>query len=130
ALSIGLFGFTFPNVHGQSRLVTGLSIPNLLGWAIGLHGATPHLISALNVVVVAVIGYQLLRRRNWLSGAGWATLALLATLGWLMPWYIIWLLPLAAIAPSVKLRGVAVGATLFVVLTFMPVTLPFLKSHS
>ena len=46
-----------------------------------------------------------------------------------MPWYIIWLLPLAAIAPNDKLRGVAVGATAFVILTMMPVTIPFLKSH-
>jgi hypothetical protein len=127
ALSVGLFGFTFPNVHGQSRLVTDLSIPNLLGWALGLGGATPHLVSALNVVVVAVVLYQVLRRRDWLSGAGWATLALLVTLGWLMPWYIIWLLPLAAIAPSARLRTVTVLGTVLVTLSFMPVTLPFLK---
>jgi hypothetical protein len=101
----------------------------MLGWVLGLGGATPGLVSALNVVIVAVVGYQLFRRRDWLSGAGWATVALLATLSWLMPWYIIWLLPLAAIAPNDKLRGVAVGATVFVILTLMPVTIPFLKSH-
>jgi hypothetical protein len=52
----------------------------------------------MNVLIVLVVGYQLLRRRDWLSGAGWATLALLASLGWLMPWYVIWLLPLARCA--------------------------------
>jgi hypothetical protein len=128
-LSVALFGLTFPNVGGQNRLVTDLSIPNILGWGLGLGGATPKLVSVLQVVIVATVGYQLFRRRDWLSGAGWATVALLATLSWLMPWYIIWLLPLAAIAPSVKLRGVAVAATVLVILSFMPVTLPFLKSH-
>ena len=129
ALSLALFGFSFPNVHDQSRLVTDLSIPNLIGWVIGAGGAAPWLVNAMNVVIVGVVVYQLLKRREWLSGAGWATVALLASLGWLMPWYIIWLLPLAAIATDARLRVVALGATLLVTLSFMPVVLPFLKHH-
>ena len=128
-LSVALFGFSFPNVHDQSRLVTDLSIPNLIGWAIGAGGAAPWLVNAMTVVVVGVVGYQLLRRRDWLSGAGWATVALLASLGWLMPWYIIWLLPLAAIAADKRLRIAALVATALVTLSFMPVVLPFLKQH-
>jgi Glycosyltransferase family 87 len=129
ALSLALFGLSFPNVHDQSRLVTDLSIPNLVGWAIGAGGAASWLVNLMQVVIVGVVGYQLLRRREWLSGAGWATVALLASLGWLMPWYIIWLLPLAAIAADARLRVVALGATLLVTLSFMPVVLPFLKHH-
>jgi hypothetical protein len=71
---------------------------------------------------VAVAGYQLLRRREWLAGAGWATLALLASLGWLMPWYLVWLLPFAALASSPRLRRVASAATVFLVVSFLPVT--------
>jgi Glycosyltransferase family 87 len=129
ALSLALFGFSFPNVHDQSRLVTDLSIPNLLGWAIGAGGAASWVVNAMQAVIVGVVAYQLLKRREWLSGAGWATVALLASLGWLMPWYIIWLLPLAAIAADARLRVVALGATLLVTLSFMPVVLPFLKHH-
>lgn len=129
ALSLALFGFSFPNVHDQSRLVTDLSIPNLLGWAIGAGGAASWIVNVMQVVIVGVVAYQLLKRREWLSGAGWATVALLASLGWLMPWYIIWLLPLAAIAADARLRVVALGATLLVTLSFMPVVLPFLKHH-
>jgi hypothetical protein len=128
-LSVALFGFSFPNLHDQSRLVTDLSIPNLVGWVIGAGGAAPWLVNAMNVVVVAVVGYQLLKQREWLSGAGWATLALLASLGWLMPWYIIWLLPLAAIAADKRLRVAALAATALVTFSFMPVVLPFLKRH-
>jgi len=128
ALSLTLFGPALPNVAGQSRLLTGFSVPNLLGWTVGLGGGTPSLVRAMNVVIVAVVGYQLLRRREWLSGAGWATVALLASLGWLMPWYLVWLLPLAAIADGPQLRRVALGATVFLVIAFLPLTGPWLDS--
>ena len=105
------------------------AIPNLIGWVIGAGGAASWVVNAMQVLIVGVVAYQLLKRREWLSGAGWATVALLASLGWLMPWYIIWLLPLAAIATDARLRVVALGATLLVTLSFMPVVLPFLKHH-
>jgi alpha-1,6-mannosyltransferase len=122
ALSVSLFGPTLPNVTGQSQLLTGLSVPNLVGWALGVGGGTPGLIRDMNLVTVAVVAYQLLRRRDWVSGAGWATLSLLVSLGWLMPWYLIWLLPLAAIASNVKLRRAALAATVFLVASFLPAT--------
>ena len=128
-MSVAMFGFTVGNVHDQSRLITDLSIPNLIGWAIGAQGAASWVVNAMQVVIVGVVAWQLFKQREWLSGAGWATVALLASLGWLMPWYIIWLLPLAAIATDARLRVVALGATLLVTLSFMPVVLPFLKHH-
>lgn len=41
--------------------------------------------------------------------AGWATLALLVASAWLVPWYALWLLPLAALAADRRLR-LATGA--------------------
>jgi hypothetical protein len=128
-MSVAIFGFTVGNVSDQSRLVTDLSVPNIVGWAVGAGGAAPWVIDAMEVMVVAVVGYQLFKRRDWLSGAGWATLALLASLAWLMPWYIIWLLPLAGIAADRRLRVAAVAATALVTFSFMPVVLPFLSQH-
>jgi hypothetical protein len=128
-MSVAMFGFTVGNVHDQSRLITDLSVPNLVGWAVGAGGAAPWVLDAMIVVVVAVVVYQLLRGRDWLSGAGWATVALLASIGWLMPWYIIWLLPLAGIAANRRLRIAALAATALVTFSFMPVVLPFLKQH-
>lgn len=121
-LSLALFGPVVPNFSGQSRMLSALSVPNLLGWAIGLGGGTPSLVRDMNVLIVLVVVYQLLRSRDWLSGAGWATLALLASLGWLMPWYVIWLLPLAALASNVRLRRVALAASVFLIIAFMPYT--------
>jgi hypothetical protein len=129
ALSISVFGFTLPNLQDQSTLLTDLSIPNLVGLALGLGGGTPGLLRVADVAVVLSVVYLLRRRRDWLSDAGWATLALVASLAWLVPWYIVWLLPLAALGSSVRLRRAAVAMTVFLALAFIPATGIFLSDH-
>jgi hypothetical protein len=119
ALSLGLFGFSIPNLSEQSSVVTGYSIPNMLGWLVGLGGRTAGLMRVIDVAVVLVVLWQL-RRRDWLAGAGWATIALIAGTSWLMPWYILWALPLAALTRSRWLRRVAVVFSVFLVLSFTP----------
>ena len=42
-------------------------------------------------------------RLDPIDGAGWATVALLLTAGSLLPWYVAWLLPLAALATDRRL---------------------------
>ncbi len=37
---------------------------------------------------------------DWIDGAGWATAAMLVAASSLLPWYVAWLLPLAALAPT------------------------------
>jgi hypothetical protein len=81
----------------------------------------------MEALVILVAVYQLLRlliqpQRDWLAAAGWTTLALIASASWLMPWYMIWLLPLAALARRSSLRVVVVALTLFLVLTLGPDT--------
>ena len=71
------------------------------------------------VVVVAVLVW---RRGDWLTGAGWSTLALVCSLAWLVPWYIVWVLPLAALGSSIRLRRATVVFTVFLVLSFIPAT--------
>lgn len=76
---------------------------------------------ALLVVVVAVLLYRAWKgRADWLVSAGWATLALLLSLLWLMPWYIVWLLPLAAIVEDRRLRIAALAFGGFVTLLYIP----------
>ena len=43
-----------------------------------------------------------------------------------MPWYVIWVLPLAALGTSVRLRRAAVAFTVFLVLAFIPATAIYL----
>ncbi|MGO9975307.1 MAG: glycosyltransferase 87 family protein [Solirubrobacteraceae bacterium] len=120
AMSLVLFGLALPNLAEQSSVVTGFSVPNLVGLALGLGGSTPGLLRVANLALVAVVLLSLRRPREWIAGSGWSTLALIASIGWLMPWYIVWVLPLAALGSSVRLRRAALAFTVFLVLTFMP----------
>ncbi len=127
--SIALFGPHLPNLADQSTLLTDLSIPNLVGLAIGVGGGTTGVLRAANVLLVLVVIYCLRRNRDWLSGAGWSTLALVASLAWLVPWYIVWVLPLAALGTSLRLRRAALVFTVFLVLSFLPQTGVILIDH-
>jgi alpha-1,6-mannosyltransferase len=129
ALSLALFGFSIPNLSDQSSLLTAYSIPNVIGLVLGIGGGTPGLLKVMIVVVVLVVANQVYRRRNWLEGAGWSTVALLASLAWLMPWYVIWLLPLAVLTTSSSLRRTALALTVFLIVSFVPATLLFTSAH-
>jgi hypothetical protein len=119
ALSVALFGFTIPNLTEQSSVVTGYSFPNLIGLAVGLGGRTPGLMRVIDLALVVIVLWEL-RRRDWLAGAGWATVALIAGTSWLMPWYVVWVLPLAALAANRRLRRASLLLTVFLLLTFTP----------
>jgi len=122
AASVAAFGFSFPNLSDQSTLLTMFSVPNVVGLLLGLGGGTATLLRIAIVAVVIVIAVLVWRRRDWLTGAGWATLALICSLAWLVPWYIVWLLPLAALGTSIRLRRATMVLMVFLVLTFIPAT--------
>jgi hypothetical protein len=129
AMSIALFGFTVPNLQDQSTLLTDFSVPNIVGDLIGVGGGTPALLRVANVAFVVTVLYFLRRKSDWLAGAGWSTLALVLSLAWLVPWYVIWVLPLAALGTSVRLRRAAVAFTAYLVFAFIPETGLFLADH-
>ena len=56
------------------------------------------------------------------AAAGWAGVALVLTLSWTMPWYVLWVLPFAAMSRSRLLRGVAVVLTVWLALSWLPQT--------
>jgi Glycosyltransferase family 87 len=128
-LSLALFGFTFPNLQDQSTLLTDFSVPNIVGDILGLGGGSPTLLRVANIALVAVVLYELWRRREWISSAGWSTLALVMSLAWLVPWYVIWVLPLAALGTSIKLRRATIAFTVYLVIAFVPATKMFLYAH-
>jgi hypothetical protein len=130
ALSLALFGFSFPNLSQQSTLLTDFSIPNVFGLLFHLGGGTPGLLRVANVGLVVVIALLLRASGDWLARVGWATVALIATLSWLMPWYVIWVLPLAVLGTSVRLRRVSLALTLFLVFSFVPWLQIFMGDHN
>jgi hypothetical protein len=119
-MSLALFGFSLPNLSQQNTLLTPFSFPNLFGYFIGVGGGTSGVLRLASVALVVVVVLLVRRRGDWISHAGWATVALIASLAWVMPWYVIWVLPLAALGSSIWLRRVALVMTVFLVLVFLP----------
>jgi alpha-1,6-mannosyltransferase len=71
----------------------------------------------LAAVAVAALLVHTAVRRTWVSGAGWATLALLVSSNYMLAWYTIWILPFAATGRSRRLVGAALGLGTFVVVS-------------
>jgi hypothetical protein len=87
---------------------TADGIAALTGGASGtIVDYTRTVFGVLLVVALALLLRTAWRRRadiaGWIAPAGWATLALLVASAWLVPWYAIWLMPLAALAEDRRL---------------------------
>jgi hypothetical protein len=122
-VSVMAFGLHLPDLSTQSRLVTTLSPSNLLGLALGSGGATETLLHVLTGVLAgAVLAACVMawRTRDSLTAAGWASVALLLTLSWVLPWYVLWVLPMAALSRSRALRPTALVIGAFFVLAWAP----------
>jgi hypothetical protein len=123
ACSVAVFGFHLPDLGAQSHLVIPLSLPNLLGLALGQGGETDTLrVFLLGVLVLSTVGCSVLawRRRDSLTASGWATVALLVTLAWVLPWYVLWVLPLAALSRSRALRRTTLALGAYLIITWVP----------
>jgi hypothetical protein len=117
------FGVNLPNLGQQSSLVIPAGIPNLVGYALGFGGEGPQVHTAGTVLLVGVIAVCSLwvwRTRRWLTACGWATFTLIVTLSWTLPWYIVWLLPFAALSRSRGVRSAAVLLGVYTYLAWMP----------
>jgi hypothetical protein len=119
AASLLAFGLHVPDLSTQSSLVTSESIPNLIGLAVGAGGESMGMRFALSVVLVAIVlmcAVLAWRRRDAITASGWAGVALLVTLSWVLPWYVLWVLPFAALSRSRRLRvtSLVLGAYLIV----------------
>jgi hypothetical protein len=122
--SVAAFGPHFPDLATQGRVVTMVSLPNLLGLALGAGGETNALRLVLSgVLLVCIAAYSVLawRRRDSLIAAGWASVALLLTLSWVLPWYVLWVLPLAALSSSRRLRTTALLLGVYFILAWAPI---------
>jgi hypothetical protein len=123
AASLIAFGLHIPDLNTQSRLVTNVSVPNLIGLALGSGGETESLhlvLSALLLLMVLGCCVQAWRERVAITAAGWASVALLVTLSWVLPWYVLWVLPLAALSESRRLRGAALVLGAYLIIAWAP----------
>jgi hypothetical protein len=123
AMSLIAFGPHIPDLSTQSRLVTNVSVPNLLGLALGSGGETETLHLLLSgVLVLSMLFCCLLawRRRDAITASGWVTVALLVTLPWVLPWYVLWVLPLAALSSSRRLRTTTLVLGVYFIIAWAP----------
>jgi hypothetical protein len=108
-------------LRDQQDDVAIFSFPNQLGDWLGFGGITDGIRLASVVLLLGGTAWLLAEvvrgRRDWVTAAGWATALLLVTTAWLLPWYLVWLLPLAAIADDGRLRAAALAVGAFVIYT-------------
>ena len=60
------------------------------------------------------------RRGEAITACGWASVALLATLSWALPWYVVWVLPLAALSASRRLRIASLVLGVYLIIAWAP----------
>lgn len=118
--------------QNQDR-TTKWSVPQRLADGIGsLTGGNPdtivHFTRGVLAAGLAIALVVLLRRawrgrddpRAWVLAAGWATLFVLLATAWLVPWYAIWLLPLAAVARCRRLMVATVLLCAYMLVIAVP----------
>jgi hypothetical protein len=121
-LTLLAFGHRAPGLAQQQASVTRFSVPHVVAALLGSDAyrrcpgvyvcATPA--TEWGATIVLGIGMVFLlwrawRGAEWLTSAGWAAILLILTLTAVMPWYLMWLLPLAILSDSRRLRiGAAV----------------------
>jgi alpha-1,6-mannosyltransferase len=95
-------------------LASRASLPSTISDALGI-GLEPVRAVALGLYAVLVAGLLAWTARggDWVRAAGWAALGLLLATSYLTPWYVIWALPLAAVARDRTLVAASVLVTAF-----------------
>ena len=88
--------------HGGEHSIHGwiLSAFGLQRWI----GPVGIVLDGVFVAAVARLAIRVWRRGlDWITAAGWATVWMLVAAGFLLPWYVAWLIPLAALSPDRRL---------------------------
>jgi hypothetical protein len=112
--AIGLAG---ENQGHTSHMSIPITVARLTGLDPGLAR-----IAAL-ILYTTLLAFLLARTwhgHDWVRAAAWASLGLLLTTSWLLPWYLIWALPLAAISRDRPLQLLTLALTAFQLGTRIP----------
>jgi hypothetical protein len=104
------------------------SIPGFIAARLGFGSVGQPAALVLTAGLAAAVCWLLWRvwrgELDWIAAAGWAAVALLVTAASLLPWYIAWLMPLAALGRDRRLWQVSLLLTVvigcFQVLAYIP----------
>jgi len=130
--TVAMFGAGPLHLPGTIATVQGKgnwqSVPGFIGTRLGL-GTVSHstalILGALFAVALVWLTLRVWRGQlDWIAGAGWASIALLVTAGSLLPWYVAWVMPLAALGRDGRLWRASLVLTCvigcFQVLAYIP----------
>ncbi len=117
-----MVGFLVPIGEEQQQLAVH-SIPAETARLLGL-GVAPtwwrYLFDAGFLFVLALCMWRTAKGFDWRAAAGWSTVALVVSTAWLLPWYAVWALPLAAVSTDKKLRVVVLLFCLYALMIRLP----------
>jgi hypothetical protein len=130
ALALGLaayaaFGWSWLDALGlageNQHRTTHMSIPITVARLTGLDPTAVRVAAlALYVVTFLYLLARTWRGADWLRMAAWASLALLLATAWLLPWYLIWALPLVALSRDRPLQLLTLALTAYQLPARMP----------
>lgn len=124
AASYASFGLHGPDLTAQSTMINVHGLPDVLGYALGFGGETHGMHTALTITlllaVVVCSAWAWRSPEHWITAAGMVMLALVLSLSWSVPWYVLWILPFAALSGSRRLRAIVLVLSAYFLLSFMP----------
>jgi hypothetical protein len=125
AAAYAAFGWSWLDAIGLAGENQGrtshMSVPITFARISGLDPSAVR-ITALALYTVAFV-YLLLKTwqgADWLRNAAWASFALLLATAWLLPWYLIWALPLVALSRDRPLQLLTLALTAYQLPARMP----------
>ena len=104
------FGLAGENQSRTSHMSIPITTARLTGLDPDATRLTAALLLAATITALLVWTY---RGGDWLRAAAWAALGLLLATSWLLPWYLLWLLPLAAISRDRPLQLLTLALTAY-----------------
>lgn len=110
-------------VAGENQgTVSRWSVPGTLARISGVDVDPIRVVLAtLYAAAVVALLVSVARGADWVRAAGWAALGLLVATAWMVPWYLIWLLPPAAVSRDRALIAGAAALTAFQAINAVPV---------
>jgi hypothetical protein len=118
-IAFGIHGVNIVSaLNRDAAFVSTDSFPTEIAHLLGKPGVFPidhDLLKVGLVLIVLHLMWRTWRGYDWVAASGWTLLAIAVTSTWLLAWYTLWSLPLAAVSRDRRL----LFATLFVQALFI-----------
>jgi hypothetical protein len=128
-IAFGVHGIDVLSALGRdAALVSTDSFPTEIAHLFGKPGVFPvdHDLLKAGLVLIAVhLMWRTWRGYDWVAASGWTLLAIAVTSTWLLAWYTLWSLPLAAVSRDRRLLAATLAVqALFIVHQTAPLLAP------